>query len=282
MVRKRKLEKRNIVVYALVSQLDKRLYVGQCSAESLNRVYRHHINGKYSDTAQLFADSLKAQKLPNVYKLTEYEGYTNKSKIYLYAYMRYFQLQGFRVLLGGEAGEWVKDISIASRQYLDQITNTPVNEILTDDACVIKDYQLKAWSQQAAEAPADEDSAPAHFSVYTTVGQKKLMQERADSCGLSLSEYAEQMMLTGAIVQIDMRELTQRINALYKALYDLGLSIRQYQTVYPGHENELKRIEAEIAAISKQVSQSAEKVVADARREAAKTVRAVARKEGRT
>ena len=64
MLRRRKQPLRRIVVYAIVSQLDKRLYVGQCSEASLTAVYRHHINGKYEATAQLFADSVAARKMP--------------------------------------------------------------------------------------------------------------------------------------------------------------------------------------------------------------------------
>ena len=280
MLRRRKQPVRRIVVYAIVSQLDKRLYVGQCSEASLTAVYRHHINGKYEATAQLFAESVAARKMPRLYRLTEYEGYTNKSRVQQYAYMKYFTERGYQVLLQGEAASWIQDISIASQQVYEQLSTVPVENVLSDSACIIRDYQMKAWEQ--TDATLDTADDPVHFSVHTTAERKRRMQELASRCGLSLSEYAEQMMLNGAIVQLDLTPVVSGVNQLYKALYDLNHSIQHYKGVYAGHENELRRIEEQVGALSRETTETVQKAVSKARAEAAKAVRAVARKEAKT
>ena len=280
MLRRRKQPVRRIVVYVIVSQLDKRLYVGQCSEASLTAVYRHHINGKYEATAQLFAESVAARKMPRLYRLTEYEGYTNKSRVQQYAYMKYFTEHGYQVLLQGEAANWIQDISIASQQVYEQLSTVPVENVLSDSACIIRDYQMKAWEQ--TDATLDTADDPVHFSVHTTAERKRRMQELASRCGLSLSEYAEQMMLNGAIVQLDLTPVVSGVNQLYKALYDLNHSIQHYKGVYAGHENELRRIEEQVGALSRETTETVQKAVSKARAEAAKAVRAVARKEAKT
>ena len=282
MLRRRKQPLRRIVVYAIVSQLDMRLYVGQCSEASLTAVYRHHINGKYEATAQLFADSVAAQKMPRLYRLTEYEGYTNKSRVQQYAYMKYFTEHGYQVLLQGEAANWIQDISIASQQVYEQLSTVSVENVLSDSACIIKDYQLKEWSRPSEAEETPTKDALVRFSVCTTPENKRRMQELASRCGLSLSEYAEQMMLNGAIVQLDLTPVVSGVNQLYKALYDLNHSIQHYKGVYAGHENELRRIEEQVGALSRETTETVQQAVSKARAEAAKAVRAVARKEART
>lgn len=281
MLRRRKQPLRRIVVYAIVSQLDMRLYVGQCSEASLTAVYRHHINGKYEVTAQLFADSVAARKMPRLYRLTEYEGYTNKSRVQQYAYMKYFTEHGYQVLLQGEAANWIQDISIASQQVYEQLSTVSVENVLSDSACIIRDYQMKAWDK-GDETQDQAKDTHAYFSIYTTAENKRRMQELASRCGLSLSEYAEQMMLNGAIVQLDITPVVSGVNQLYKALYDLNHSIQHYKGVYAGHENELRRIEEQVGALSRETTETVQKAVSKARAEAAKAVRAVARKEART
>ena len=281
MLRRRKQPLRRIVVYAIVSQLDMRLYVGQCSEASLTAVYRHHINGKYEVTAQLFADSVAARKMPRLYRLTEYERYTNKSRVQQYAYMKYFTEHGYQVLLQGEAANWIQDISIASQQVYEQLSTVSVENVLSDSACIIRDYQMKAWDK-GDETQDQAKDTHAYFSIYTTAENKRRMQELASRCGLSLSEYAEQMMLNGAIVQLDLTPVVSGVNQLYKALYDLNHSIQHYKGVYAGHENELRRIEEQVGALSRETTETVQKAVSKARAEAAKAVRAVARKEART
>lgn len=281
MLRRRKQPLRRIVVYAIVSQLDMRLYVGQCSEASLTAVYRHHINGKYEVTAQLFAESVAARKMPRLYRLTEYEGYTNKSRVQQYAYMKYFTEHGYQVLLQGEAANWIQDISIASQQVYEQLSTVSVENVLSDSACIIRDYQMKAWDK-GAETQDQAKDTHAYFSIYTTAENKRRMQELASRCGLSLSEYAEQMMLNGAIVQLDLTPVVSGVNQLYKALYDLNHSIQHYKGVYAGHENELRRIEEQVGALSRETTETVQQAVSKARAEAAKAVRAVARKEART
>lgn len=281
MLRRRKQPLRRIVVYAIVSQLDMRLYVGQCSEASLTAVYRHHINGKYEATAQLFVDSVAARKMPRLYRLTEYEGYTNKSRVQQYAYMKYFTEHGYQVLLQGEAANWIQDISIASQQVYEQLSTVSVENVLSDSACIIRDYQMKAWDK-GDETQDQAKDTHAYFSIYTTAENKRRMQELASRCGLSLSEYAEQMMLNGAIVQLDLTPVVSGVNQLYKALYDLNHSIQHYKGVYAGHENELRRIEEQVGALSRETTETVQQAVSKARAEAAKAVRAVARKEART
>ena len=281
MLRRRKQPVRCIVVYVIVSQLDKRLYVGQCSEASLHRVYRHHINGKYEATAQLFAESVTARKMPRLYRLTEYEGYTNKSRVQQYAYMKYFTEHGYQVLLQDEAANWIQDISIASQQVYEQLSTVSVENVLSDSACIIRDYQMKAWDK-GAETQDQAKDTHAYFSIYTTAENKRRMQELASRCGLSLSEYAEQMMLNGAIVQLDLTPVVSGVNQLYKALYDLNHSIQHYKGVYAGHENELRRIEEQVGALSRETTETVQQAVSKARAEAAKAVRAGARKGART
>ena len=282
MARNTKREKTTVYVYAIVSKIDKRLYVGQCSAGSVSAVYRHHLNGKYEATANLIEDSIQAHELPEVYLIAEFEGYTNKSKTYDYAFLKYFQENGYDVLVSGEAAEWLKDISDASKQVYNSIATTPVKDILTSDACLIKNYQLKAWTQAAPaqNAPYNGDG-PAQFSIHTTNDRKKLMQERAAYCGLSLSEFAEQMMLNGAIVIADNKDIYAAVNSVYKALHDLKKSISYYDGVYEAHANELKRIEAEVSNISETVRMATQATISGARNEAAKAVRKAIKGRGK-
>lgn len=279
-------QKTTIYVYAILSEIDTRCYVGQCRPESIRPTYRQHISGKYQATRNLFSESITAQKMPSLYIVSEYTASSLSSKTQVYAFLKYFQDQGYDVLVSGEAEEWLKDISDASQAIYDSLAKTSIRDILTDDACVIHDYQLREWAQAAAAASTTgtvlDKNAPATLSMYTTVGTKNLLQERAAQCGMSLSNYVEQMALNGVVVQADNQRIYAAVNDIYKALTTLDKSITKFGGFYAGHKKELDRIEKEVSRISMAVKQATESTVAGARNEAAKTVRkAIKLKRGR-
>lgn len=280
MAQRNKREKSLLQVYALVSKRgDGAVYVGQCKAGNERQVYRLHIQGKYLATTHMFDAGIATRKMPDMYSLTTYEGYPQKSLTYVYAYAKYFQDYGHCIQMTGFGTDGLEDISDESRKIYETIRHIPEEEMLSEKNLLVKNYQLQGWQEK------DDESIRTAMSIYTTPEGAETIRRRAEACGLSVSEYGEQMMLNGVVVKADYAELIQSVNRIYKSLYDLNDSIRHYGGMYAAHKNTLQSIESTVSDLSGRVSETTAKAMAQARNEAARAFRRTARtarKEGTT
>lgn len=276
--RRKPREKVMIQVYALVfgQGLDQ-VYVGQCRdlPRHIRQVYRLHINGQYTTTKRPMEEALKTRKLPVMYALTKYEGYSGKSLSHVYAYARYFHEKNAVIFLPENCTEYITDLSENSRQIFDRIKDIPIAEMLSEDHILVKDYRLKEWDADPNKT-AKKDTDKVYLSVYTTHKDAARIRERAAECGMSVSEYGVQMMLNGAVVQTDNHALADVYRAevdLMEAVYKLKDSIKQFDGMYKAHEKELANIEADVHELTETVKKMAHDSVAAARVEAGRSAR---------
>lgn len=277
--RRKPREKVMLQVYALVfGQGRDKVYVGQCQASPrhVRQAYRLHIAGQYAATKRPMEEALGARRLPTMYALAEYEGYSGKSLTRVYAYARYFRDNNAVIFMPENSAEFIEELSENSQAVFDAIRDVPMDEMLSPDRVLVKDYRLREWDADGAGKAPAKDSDKVYMSVYTTRGNADRIRERAAGCGLSVSEYGVQMMLNGAVVQTDGQALADIYKAevgLMEAVHKLKDSIKQYDGVYKAHEKELAQIQDDVHELTEDVRRMQRDSVSAARTEAGRAAR---------
>jgi hypothetical protein len=237
-------EIRDLVIYVIVSPIDKRCYVGKTRKHTVGNHYKDHNILRNQSTKQLFMDAKAHARKPKMYLLEELQTVDADAFQHCVAWTKYFIEHGFRSLASDKVNRYASDLLSDTRKIYDEIRDRALGTVLCDERILEPKERVERKPKDKALAPAD--TTVITFRVAKSDAEK--IQEAAEKRGWNLSEYCRAAAVDGCIVHVDFSPLiqyTRQISGMRDMLMKLIDTIHETGNYYPQDlENVQKMVDA--------------------------------------
>lgn len=236
---------KEIIVYALVSQISNEIYVWMSQASNYYSAYKKHANGQNLQTKDLFKRSEEKKSFPKMYLLEKLKLTRETTFSYCVAWSKYFQDHGWQVIAYPKVLSYLESLNDDTAVVFEHIKTVPIETVLSEDHLIVKGYRRIEKNR----APKNE--------IKITVSHKeyKMVQEQAERAKMTMSRYCKNNVLKGYIVSptslptLPIYEYMGELREAKVILKQLLDSIYRTGKYYPA---DMENIQAMIERITKQ------------------------------
>lgn len=243
-----------IDVYVIVSQISKEFYVWKCQSGRLYENYKAHAAGRSNSTKDLFARSDEEALFPKMYFLETVQTTEQLAFRHCIAWTKYFTEHGFETLACDTIVAYTGDMVEYTQGVYDRINSLPIDAVLADEKCVVKQYKRRGESKSKRD----------RLTVYLDPKEYDEIEKKAKKMGLSMNRYARNMVLDGCLIYMDappIWEVTTKIRETNIILKQILYAIYQNGKYYPTDLGNIQKMVDRIVKVEDEIDDIFEKFI---------------------
>lgn len=243
---------RDMVVYVIVSPIDKRFYVGKTRKHTVSNHYKDHNILRNRCTKQLFLDAKAHTLKPKMYLLEALETVDATAFQHCVAWTKYFMDHGYQSIANEKINRYAADLLPDTKMIYDAISGYELEAVLCDE-------QILEPKERGGQKTENNKTAPADTTVITfrvAKSDAKKIQEAAERKGWNLSEYCRAAAVDGCVVHVDFKPLiqyTRQISGMRDMLMKLIDTIHETGNYYPQDLENVQRMADAVAVHAEKI-----------------------------